>query len=147
MKKKYIKSKIYIRHSQPDIHSHIEVPQSYHINTQNQRNSEKRSIPNSAPSLLKTKYQRVRKEIMKKPISRKIIHDAIKMTNIRLAKWNNEGREMKTIPSTAVTRNCKTKSEKSWDWSKRTQAFRSHIHLRNQNNISQPLENNFKRRK
>ena len=69
------------------------------------------------------------------------------MTNIRLAKWNNEGREMKTIPSTAVTRNCKTKSEKSWDWSKRTQAFRSHIHLRNQNNISQPLENNFKRRK
>ena len=89
----------------------------------------------------------MRKEIMKKPISRKIIHDAIKMTNIRLAKWNNEGREMKTIPSTAVTRNCKTKSEKSWDWSKRTQAFRSHIHLRNQNNISQPLENNFKRRK
>ena len=29
----------------------------------------------------------MRKEIMKKPISRKIIHDAIKMTNIRLAKF------------------------------------------------------------
>ena len=29
----------------------------------------------------------------------------------------------------------------------KTQAFRSHIHRRNQNDISQPLENNFKRRK